>query len=75
MAQFGYFGFIVFTVLLIALFAMCYLAEKGSRLAVVCAFAYLLISSTSESAFFNPSAVYIAMCMGLAISSGRAIRS
>lgn len=75
MAQFGYFGFIVFAVLLIALFAMCYLAEKGSRLAVVCAFAYLLISSTSESAFFNPSAVYIAMCMGLAISSERAIRS
>lgn len=66
LAQFGYFGLIAFAALLIALFAMCYKAG-GSRLPVICIFAYLLISSTSESSFFNPSAVYLAMCVGLAI--------
>lgn len=66
LAQFGYFGLIAFVALLIALFVMCYKAG-GSRLPVICIFAYLLISSTSESSFFNPSAVYLAMCVGLAI--------
>ena len=67
LAQFGYFGLIAFAALLIALFVMCYKAGGGSRLPVICIFAYLLISSTSESSFFNPSAVYLAMCAGLAI--------
>lgn len=66
LAQFGYFGLIAFVALLIALFVMCY-KVGGSRLPVICIFAYLLISSTSESSFFNPSAVYLAMCVGLAI--------
>ena len=67
LAQFGYFGLIAFVALLIALFVMCYKVGGGSRLPVICIFAYLLISSTSESSFFNPSAVYLAMCVGLAI--------
>lgn len=67
LAQFGYFGLVAFAALLIALFVMCYKAGGGSRLPVICIFAYLLISSTSESSFFNPSAVYLAMCAGLAI--------
>ena len=67
LAQFGYFGLVAFAALLIALFAMCYKAGGGSRLPVICIFAYLLISSTSESSFFNPSAAYLAMCAGLAI--------
>lgn len=67
LAQFGYFGLVAFVALLIALFVMCYKAGGGSRLPVICIFAYLLISSTSESSFFNPSAVYLAMCAGLAI--------
>lgn len=67
LAQFGYFGLVAFAALLIALFVMCYKAGGGSRLPVICIFAYLLISSTSESSFFNPSGVYLAMCVGLAI--------
>lgn len=67
LAQFGYFGLVAFAALLIALFVMCYKAGGGSRLPVICVFAYLLISSTSESSFFNPSAAYLAMCAGLAI--------
>ena len=67
LAQFGYFGLVAFAALLIALFVMCYKAGGGSRLPVICIFAYLLISSTSESSFFNPSAAYLAMCAGLAI--------
>lgn len=67
LAQFGYFGLTAFAALLITLFVMCYKAGGGSRLSVICIFAYLLISSTSESSFFNPSAVYLAMCAGLAI--------
>lgn len=67
LAQFGYFGLTAFAALLITLFVMCYKAGGGSRLPVICIFAYLLISSTSESSFFNPSAVYLAMCAGLAI--------
>lgn len=66
LAQFGYFGLVAFAALLIALFVMCY-KGGGSRLPVICIFAYLLISSTSESSFFNPSAAYLAMCAGLAI--------
>lgn len=66
LAQFGYFGLVAFAALLIALFVMCYKAG-GARLPVICIFAYLLISSTSESSFFNPSAAYLAMCAGLAI--------
>lgn len=67
LAQFGYFGLVAFAALLITLFVMCYKAGGGSRLPVICIFAYLLISSTSESSFFNPSAAYLAMCAGLAI--------
>ena len=75
LAQFGYFGLVAFAALLIALFVMCYKAGGGSRLPVICIFAYLLISSTSESSFFNPSAAYLAMCAGLAICTAGERRS
>lgn len=75
LAQFGYFGLVAFAALLIALFVMCYKAGGGSRLPVICIFVYLLISSTSESSFFNPSAAYLAMCAGLAICSAGERRS
>lgn len=68
LGEFGWFGLLLYAACLIALFLLCCRSGGGARLPVVCCFAYLLISSTSESAFFNPGSVYLAMCIGIAIA-------
>lgn len=70
LAEFGYVGLPIYIALLVTLFVMCY-QFRGARLSIICIFLYLLISSTSESAFFNPSSVYLAMCIGLSIPLGK----
>lgn len=67
--QFGSIGLAIY------LLAMCSIAvslrrmEGPGGLSVFCCFAYLLISSTSESACFNPQAVFLAFCLALAASA------
>lgn len=64
LGQFGYLGAVVYLVLLYLMFSIA--KKKAPTLPVLALFAYLLISSTSESAFFNPSSVFLALCIGLA---------
>lgn len=65
--QFGWIGLLLFIVSMVSLFKLGYQSRKA-RLSVVLCFSYLLISSTSESAFFHPMAVYLAFCLGVALS-------
>jgi hypothetical protein len=67
LGQFSWVGLLLYAGMLACLFMFAYGARAGTRLATVCCFAYLLISSTSESAFFNPASVYLAFCLGLAL--------
>lgn len=67
LGQFGWIGILCFAGMLVKLFHFAYSLNSRTRLAVVCGFLYLIISSTSESAFFNPQAVYLAVCISLAI--------
>ena len=65
--QFGWFGAVLFSLMLAALFLFVYRVGtlSGQRLACILCFAYLLIESTAASAFFHPCAVYLAVCLGL----------
>lgn len=64
LGQFGYVGLAAYVAMLVTLFLFQKKCLSGIAVAALCA--YLLISSTSESAFFNPSAVFLAFCSGLA---------
>lgn len=70
LGQFGWVGLTCYVGMLITLFRLTYRLTPNARLAVVCCFAYLLISSTSESAFFNPQSVYLAFCLALVVIMG-----
>ncbi len=64
LGQFGYAGLLVYGALLVSLFQF---QRNGlSKITAASLYIYLFISSTSESAFFNPSAVFLAFCAGLA---------
>lgn len=65
--QFGVAGTAAFLVLIGSLFKLAYDLAGRRRIAVVCCFAYLLISSTAESAFFHPMAVPLAFCLALVV--------
>ncbi len=76
LGQFGYLGLIAYIALLVSLFLFQRKTLAGIASVSICI--YLLISSTSESAFFNPSAVFLAFCAGLAVAgclSNKSIRS
>ena len=66
LGQFGWLGLFFYIGSMICLFLYVY-RLGGQRLATCCCFAYLLISSTSESAFFNPQAVYLAVCLAISM--------
>ena len=71
LGQFGYLGLFVFVALIGSLFVICYRRAGVRRIVTICAFGYLLISSTSESAFFHPLAVSIAFSLALIIREKR----
>lgn len=71
LGQFGYLGCIAYAASLVALLIATYMLSGTRRLAVLSCFAYLFISSTSESAFFNPQSVSLAICLGLALATTR----
>lgn len=67
--QFGWFGCIIFVLSVGVLSYALYKRglDKGVPLVPILGIVYLLISSTSESAFFNPSSVFLAFCIGISI--------
>lgn len=69
MAQFGWVGLFVYVVMLGCLIVFAYkkASSPGHRLSVILSFVFLLISSTAESAFFNPYAVFLAFCLALTL--------
>ncbi len=71
LGQFGYFGAILYLLILIKLFSNIQKdfnpEQKYIYISKLIAFVYLLISSTSESAFFNPLSVPLALIIGINI--------
>lgn len=67
LGQFGYLGLLTFIVMVSSLFLLTYTMSSSGRVASICGFAYLLISSTSESAFFHPNSVGIAFTIAIVI--------
>lgn len=69
--QFGYLGLIVYIILLLALFIGCIGRLRGrgaSTLPFVMGFSYLMLATMGSSAFFNPIALFIAVCVAIAVS-------
>lgn len=69
LGQFGWVGLACYAAAIALLARSLYsrALRGGGALPVLACFAYLLISSTSESAFFNPLSVYLALCLGLVV--------
>lgn len=67
--QFGYIGLICYTIAIISILRKIQMEykpeEKYKYIAKITALAYLVISSTSESAFVNPIAIPLAIIIGL----------
>lgn len=66
--QAGWIGLALYVGMLWALFRSLFCASGSARTSTLCCLCYLLISSTSESAFFNPQAVFLALCLGIAMA-------
>lgn len=72
-AQFGYIGLLLFLVIVFYLFKMAFQLKKADRsdyVATLSILIYMMIVSTSESAFFNPNAVPIFIIFGLLVCQG-----
>lgn len=68
-AQFGYFGLLLFLLILISfLLIIVEIKNKPGYLAGLSILIYMLISSTSESSFFNPFATLYFIILGLLVS-------
>lgn len=72
--QFGWIGLVIYILMIALLFIFLYKgsSHSGQRLACLACLLFLLVSSTAESAFFHPCAIYLAICLGLALSSNKA---
>lgn len=71
LGEFGFLGLGLYVSALGLLMLICYRIGPTVRIATLTAFGYLLISSTSESTFFNPQAICLAMCLGLMLFNGQ----
>lgn len=69
LGQFGVLGTILYLLGIGSAFFLAASAGDGSRMAVVCCLAYYVIESTSASALFNPTSVFIGMSLGIVVSS------
>lgn len=70
MAQFGYFGVVLFSVILVLFFVLIFKIQPINLYMYITALSlmvYLLIASTSETAFFNPISLLLFMLLGIAI--------
>ncbi len=69
LGQFGVFGFIIYIICIIILFSKIQkdysLENKKYYIAKMICFIYLIISSTSESAFVNPLSISLAIIIGI----------
>ena len=72
LAQFGWLGLVGYVALLIVLFRSIYAraVDKGRGLICILSIVYLLILSTSGSAFFHPNAIFVAIATYIAIFGG-----
>lgn len=76
--QFGYFGLLlmVLAIVFISIDGYRYANSRGPKVlgSFLIIIAYLLLSSTSESAFFAPQCVYLAVCLCISLlgNEGRA---
>lgn len=77
LAQFGWLGLIGYVAVLAALFKSVYAraVDKGRGLICILSFVYLLILSTSGSAFFHPNAIIVAVVTVIAIHGGSDVES
>lgn len=76
LGQFGYIGFIAYVLIVICLFTLIQRQYSKSGFnyiyySGIMSLMYLLISSTSESAFVNPLSIMFALVMGYCISDNR----
>jgi hypothetical protein len=73
--QFGWIGLITFALILILAYISLKRrsADRDVFVAVLTLFFYLMISSTSEAAFFNPYAVYLALIMALILGRAKKV--
>ena len=69
LGQFGVLGLLLYLVGTGSVFVLASSKGRQSRMVVACCLAYYLIESTSASALFNPTAVYIGMSLGIVVSS------
>lgn len=65
-AQTGWLGLLLYIAMIAMLFWALCISDARRAPSVLCCLCYLLISSTSESAFFNPASIFLAFCLGLA---------
>ena len=69
-AQFGYFGLILFLLIVITFFQIAFRFQKHDPyrfVALISILIYMLISSSSESSFFNPFSVLYFLVFGLLV--------
>lgn len=69
LAQLGWIGLAVYVAMLGALLVALLALRRDLAGPTLCCFAYLLISSAAESAFFNPQAVFLAFCLGVVLAA------
>lgn len=71
LGQFGWIGTILFILMIVLLFAGCLSRSRicgYSILPFITGLGYLLLTSVSASAFFHPSAIFLAVCIAVALS-------
>lgn len=69
LGQFGVLGLLLYLVGTGSVLVLASSHGQQSRMVVACCLAYYLIESSSASALFNPTAVYIGMSLGIVVSS------
>lgn len=69
LGQFGVSGFVLYLIAMLSIGILAFREGVSSKPSVVLCFGYLLIASTSETSFFNPMAVYLAMTLGILVAS------
>ncbi|WP_165247706.1 hypothetical protein [Adlercreutzia sp. ZJ141] len=67
-AQGGWLGFLFFVAFIYFMFVSLIRKRGSISLSTICVFGYLIIATASASAFFHPTSVFIAFCLGLSWS-------
>ena len=73
LAQLGWVGLVAYVAMLVSLLLLLLKMHENLKPSILCCFVYLLISSTAESAFFNPQAVFLAFCLGAVLANTKSV--